>query len=48
MFKKNILTFSPGWNAKAHAVEVDNTTTGLACLIVLDPDDKPVMLDHHI
>jgi catechol 2,3-dioxygenase-like lactoylglutathione lyase family enzyme len=70
MFEKNMLTFNPGWNQNAEAVdsftdvrelqrelkaggtefvaEADESTTGPASFIVVDPDGNPVLVDQHV
>ncbi|KAA3641399.1 MAG: VOC family protein [Bacteroidetes bacterium] len=70
MFEKNILTFNPGWDENASALEnfedireiqkklkaaglnlqseADETTTGPASVILIDPDGNPVLLDQHV
>jgi catechol 2,3-dioxygenase-like lactoylglutathione lyase family enzyme len=70
MFKKNILTFNPGWDIncqtlpaftdvrelqrrlKAQGVQfeqqADETTTGPASFIVVDPDGNPILVDQHV
>ena len=70
MFPKNILTFNPGWDQDANALEsfndvrqlqqdlkskgvqfeseADETTSGPASFIVLDPDGNPILVDQHI
>ncbi len=70
MFERNMLTFNPGWNQDAQAVEsftdirdlqrelrarglsfemeADETTTGPASVMLLDPDGNPVLLDQHV
>ncbi|HMS28281.1 MAG TPA: VOC family protein [Saprospiraceae bacterium] len=69
MFEKNILTFNPGWDENAQAleqfddvrtiqksiksnglsmvVEADESTSGPASFIVVDPDGNPLMFDQH-
>lgn len=69
MFDKNMLTFNPGWNQDAQAVdpftdvreiqrqlkaaglqllsEADESTSGPASLVVVDPDGNPILLDQH-
>jgi lactoylglutathione lyase len=69
MFERNSLTFNPGWDGNAQAVdpfedvrdiqrrlkaagiefvaEADESTTGPASFIVLDPDGNPVIVDQH-
>ncbi len=70
MFEKNMLTFNPGWDADANAVEgftvvrdlqrklkeqgvqveneADESTTGPASFLVVDPDGNPVLIDQHV
>lgn len=70
MFEKNILTFNPGWDQNALALdgftdvreiqrqlkaqgvalemEADETTTGPASFIAIDPDGNPVLFDQHL
>jgi lactoylglutathione lyase len=70
MFDRNILTFNPGWNEKAQAVEeftdvrehqrrltanglelanqADESSTGPASLLLLDPDGNPILIDQHV
>lgn len=70
MFPNNMLTFNPGWDQNAQALdgftdvreiqrqlksqgvifqaEADETTTGPASFIVLDPDGNPVLFDQHL
>ena len=69
-FEKNILTFNPGWDSDARAVdaftdvrelqrrlrakgvrfeqEADESTTGPASFVVLDPDGNPILVDQHV
>ena len=69
MFEKNILTFNPGWDQDAQAVddfidvrdlqkalraqgmsivdEADETTTGPASFVIIDPDGNPILIDQH-
>ena len=69
MFERNMLTFNPGWDQAAQAVdpftdireiqrrlkeagiefvqEADETSTGPASFIVVDPDGNPVLFDQH-
>ena len=69
MFERNMLTFNPGWDQDAQAVdpftdvreiqrrlkdagltfvqEADESTTGPASFIVVDPDGNPVLFDQH-
>ena len=70
MFDKNILTFNPGWNSNAEALEnftdvrelqrqlkeqgveltaeADESSTGPASFIAVDPDGNPVLVDQHV
>jgi len=70
MFEKNTLTFNPGWDKNAAAVnkftdvrelqrqlkaqgvklltEADETTTGPASFIAVDPDGNPILIDQHV
>ena len=70
MFERNMLTFNPGWDGNAQALdsytdvrelqrrlkdegvvlasEADETTTGPASFMVLDPDGNPVLFDQHV
>lgn len=70
MFEKNILTFNPGWDANAQALdsftdvrdlqrelkshgiefaqEADESSTGPASFVVVDPDGNPVLVDQHV
>ena len=70
MFKKNTLTFNPGWDNNAAQVdtftdirdlqrqlkaqgvelltEADETSTGPASFIAVDPDGNPILVDQHI
>jgi catechol 2,3-dioxygenase-like lactoylglutathione lyase family enzyme len=70
MFERNILTFNPGWDAKAQPVasftdireiqrrlkaagipfeqEADESTTGPASFMVVDPDGNQVLVDQHV
>ena len=69
MFDNNILTFNPGWDAKAQnldsftdvrelqkqlkakgvafATEADESSTGPASLVIVDPDGNPILVDQH-
>ena len=69
MFERNMLTFNPGWDQNAQAVdpftdvreiqrrlkdaglafvqEADESTTGPASFIVVDPDGNPILFDQH-
>ena len=69
MFERNTLTFNPGWDQDAQAVdpfsdvreiqrrlkdagltfvqEADESTTGPASFVVVDPDGNPVLFDQH-
>ncbi|MCB0168115.1 MAG: VOC family protein [Anaerolineae bacterium] len=70
MFEKNILTFNPGWDQNANALEsftdvrelqrelkaqgvtieneADESTTGPASFIVVDPDGNVILIDQHV
>ncbi len=70
MFEKNILTFNPGWDGNAQAVEsftdvreiqrrlkaqgvelaqeADESTTGPASFVAVDPDGNPILVDQHV
>jgi lactoylglutathione lyase len=70
MFEQNMLTFNPGWNQNAEAVEsftdvrelqqelkakgveflseADESTTGPASFMLVDPDGNPVLFDQHV
>ena len=70
MFDRNLLTFNPGWNEQAQAVETftdirehqrrlksrgvelksqaDESTTGPASIMLIDPDGNPVLIDQHV
>tara|TARA_R110002111_G_C6006023_1_gene373936 strand:- start:10734 stop:11105 length:372 start_codon:yes stop_codon:yes gene_type:complete len=70
MFENNILTFNPGWDQHANALEkfddvrtiqkhlksknitleheADETTSGPASFVVLDPDGNAILIDQHI
>ena len=70
MFEKNTLTFNPGWDSNASALdeftdirdlqralkangvslmaEADETTTGPASFIAIDPDGNPILVDQHV
>jgi catechol 2,3-dioxygenase-like lactoylglutathione lyase family enzyme len=70
MFERNMLTFNPGWDARAHRLEeftdvrdiqrhlkehglaltaeADESTTGPANLMLIDPDGNPVLIDQHV
>lgn len=70
MFERNILTFNPGWDGNATAVdsftdvrelqrqlkaqgvelqtEADETTSGPASFVAVDPDGNPVLVDQHV
>jgi lactoylglutathione lyase len=57
MFEKNILTFNPGWDSNAQPLarftdvefeqEADESTTGPASFVVVDPDGNPILVDQH-
>ncbi len=70
MFEGNILTFNPGWNQSAEALdsfedireiqqslkeqevsfvsEADESTTGPASFVILDPDGNSILVDQHV
>ena len=70
MFENNLLTFNPGWDARAQrleefddvravqrqlkenglelASEADESMTGPASLMLIDPDGNPVLIDQHV
>jgi catechol 2,3-dioxygenase-like lactoylglutathione lyase family enzyme len=70
MFERNVLTFNPGWDAKANplkeftdvrelqrrvrergiepATSADESTTGPASFMVIDPDGNPILVDQHV
>ncbi|MGB3151139.1 MAG: VOC family protein [Maribacter sp.] len=70
MFEKNILTFNPGWDSNANALEsytdvrelqkqlnskgikieteADETTSGPASFVLIDPDGNPILIDQHL
>jgi len=70
MFENNILTFNPGWDADAKALdsfddvrdiqkalkakeiklatEADETTSGPASFMVMDPDGNVILIDQHV
>lgn len=70
MFERNIMTFNPGWDSNAQALdsftdvrelqrqlkaqgvelqtEADESTTGPASFIAVDPDGNPVLVDQHL
>ena len=70
MFEKNTLTFNPGWDEQATALdsytdirdlqrrlkdegvellgEADETTTGPASFLIIDPDGNPILIDQHV
>ena len=70
MFEKNILTFNPGWDENAQALdtfddvrviqkslkdkgvsittEADESSSGPASFVVVDPDGNPVLIDQHV
>ena len=70
MFERNMMTFNPGWDEKAQAVEkfsdvrehqrrlksggleltseADESSTGPASFMLLDPDGNPVLIDQHV
>ena len=69
-FKKNTLTFNPGWDSNASnldtftdvrdlqrqlkaqgvqlTTEADETTTGPASFVAVDPDGNPILVDQHV
>ena len=70
MFEQNILTFNPGWNDSAQALdtytdvreiqrklkedgiefatEADETTSGPASFVIVDPDGNTILVDQHV
>jgi len=70
MFDRNVLTFNPGWDSNANALdefvdvrelqrqlkaqgvqlvsEADESTTGPASFIAVDPDGNPIYVDQHV
>ena len=70
MFEQNILTFNPGWDQDAKALdsfedvrdiqkqlreagiefatEADESTSGPASFVIVDPDGNPVLVDQHV
>ena len=70
MFKKNVMTFNPGWDRTGSALpefddvreiqralkrrglklasEADESTSGPASLMLLDPDGNPFLIDQHV
>ena len=70
MFERNVLTFNPGWDARASRLEdfidvrdiqrrlkdnglaltaeADESTTGPASLMLVDPDGNQVLIDQHV
>lgn len=70
MLEKNTLTFNPGWDNNAEALddfmdvreiqkalkeqgvkfdsEADESTSGPASFIILDPDGNPILVDQHV
>jgi len=70
MFDKNTLTFNPGWDQNANALdsftdirelqrelkakgvelmmEADESTSGPASIMLLDPDGNPILIDQHV
>jgi catechol 2,3-dioxygenase-like lactoylglutathione lyase family enzyme len=70
LFEKNILTFNPGWDSNAQALDIftdvrelqrqlkaqgvelmseaDESTTGPASFMVMDPDGNPILVDQHV
>ena len=69
MFENNILTFNPGWDQRAQALdsftdvreiqkslkaqgvefaqEADESTSGPASFVIVDPDGNPILVDQH-
>ncbi len=70
MFEQNILTFNPGWDQDANALEsftdvrdlqrqlkaqgikfqteADESTSGPASFMIVDPDGNPILIDQHV
>jgi catechol 2,3-dioxygenase-like lactoylglutathione lyase family enzyme len=70
MFDRNTLTFNPGWDSNARALEeftdirdlqrqlraqgvefvseADESPTGPASFMVVDPDGNPILVDQHV
>jgi catechol 2,3-dioxygenase-like lactoylglutathione lyase family enzyme len=70
MFERNMLTFNPGWDNNAKALdtftdvrelqrrlkaagvelvsEADETTSGPASFMAIDPDGNPILVDQHV
>ena len=70
MFEGNVLTFNPGWDSQAHAVddftdirelqrrlksqglsmtvEADESGSGPASFMMLDPDGNALLFDQHV
>ncbi len=70
MFERNSLTFNPGWDSDANALddfidirelqtrlkadgvefqtEADESTSGPASFVVVDPDGNPIIVDQHV
>lgn len=70
VFERNVMTFNPGWDEKAQAVEpfadvrehqrrlkskgltltneIDDTGTGPASFMLVDPDGNPILIDQHV
>ena len=70
MFERNILTFNPGWDQSANAVqnfddvraiqkhlkskgiklenEADESSSGPASFVVVDPDGNAILIDQHV
>jgi lactoylglutathione lyase len=70
MFRKNILTFNPGWDSNAQKLssftdvrelqrqlkaqgvtlqtEADESTTGPASFVAVDPDGNQILVDQHV
>lgn len=70
MFERNMLTFNPGWDANANAlesftdirdiqkhlkarnikfkIEADESASGPASFMIVDPDGNPILFDQHV
>jgi len=70
MFENNILTFNPGWDESANALEdfddvreiqrhlkekeillereADETSSGPASIVLMDPDGNAILIDQHV
>ena len=70
MFENNILTFNPGWDQNANALEsfddvrdiqknlkagdikleteADESTSGPASIVLMDPDGNAILIDQHV